>query len=147
MTPAPAILLVDDAPEDREATRRAFAKSGVRNPVYECAGGDEALDFLHRRGRYRDPATSPRPGLILLDLNMPGTDGHEVLADLKSDADLKTIPVLVLSSSSDSVDIEQCYRAGANSYVVKPVDLARFLEAIQRLKDYWLEVVVLPRSE
>ena len=144
---AQPILLVDDTPEDREATIRAFARSGLTNPVHECVDGEEALDYLHRRGKYRDPATSPRPGLILLDLNMPGTDGREVLADVKADAELRSIPVLVLSSSRDEVDIDHCYRAGANSYIVKPVSLDRFFEAIQRLKDYWFEIVVFPRRQ
>lgn len=143
---ARAILLVEDSPEDREATVRAFARAGLANPVYQCEDGDQALDYLHRRGRFADPATSPRPGLILLDLNMPGTDGREVLAEVKGDDSLKVIPVVVLTTSDDEVDIEKCYAAGANSYVTKPVDLDGFIEAIRRMKDYWFEVVVLPKG-
>lgn len=136
------LLLVEDSPEDRMATLRAFKKAGLINPIFSCVNGDDALDFLYRRGAYCDPASAPRPGVILLDLNMPGTDGREVLGDIKNNEILKTIPVIVLTTSSDSRDIETCYLAGANSYVTKPVDLPGFLLAIQRLKDWWFEVVV-----
>ena len=93
------------------------------------------------------PTMAPRPGIILLDLNMPGTDGREVLNDIKNNDDLKMIPVIVLTTSSDARDIESCYKAGANSYVTKPVDLPGFLLAMQRLKDWWFEVVVLAKPE
>ena len=145
-TPNQPILLVEDSPEDFEATRRALQKSGLRNPVYRCADGDEALDFLHRRGVFADPATSPRPGIILLDLNLPGTDGREVLSDIKQDERLKQIPVIVLTTSSDERDVDACYRAGANSYIQKPVDMDGFIKAIERLNDFWFEVVILPRN-
>ena len=85
--------------------------------------------------------------MILLDLNLPGTDGREVLEDIKGDAELQSIPVVVLTTSSDERDIEACYQAGANSYVQKPVNLDGFIEAIRRLKDYWLEIAILPRSD
>ena len=140
------LLLVEDSPEDRTATLRAFKKAGMENPVFSCVNGDDALDFLHRRGRYTDPAAAPRPALVLLDLNMPGTDGRDVLSEIKNDEELKTIPVVVLTTSSDARDIESCYKAGANSYVTKPVDLPGFLQAIQRLKDWWFEVVILPKA-
>ncbi|MEA2601294.1 MAG: hypothetical protein QOF89_2286 [Acidobacteriota bacterium] len=139
------ILLVEDSPEDFETTERALRKSGLKNPIFRCADGDEALDFLHRRGRFVDPETSPRPGVILLDLNLPGTDGREVLNEVKTDPNLKQIPVIVLTTSKDDRDIEVCYRCGANSYIQKPVDLEGFMRAIERLNDYWFEVVILPR--
>src|SRR3954454_21049656 len=88
-SPNQPILLVEDSPEDFETTERAFRRSGLKNPIYRCADGDEALDFLHRRGQYADPHKSPRPGVILLDLNLPGTDGREVLSDIKNDPSLK----------------------------------------------------------
>src|SRR5215208_4460697 len=116
VTPKQPILLVEDSPEDVETTRRAFQRSGLRNPVFHCSTGDEALDYLFRRGAYADPASSPRPGVILLDLNLPGTDGREVLEEIKRDGDLKQIPVVVLTTSSDDRDVTACYRAGANSY-------------------------------
>src|SRR5438105_2527750 len=95
------ILLVEDSPEDYQATVRAFQKAGLANPIFRCASGDDALDYLHRRGAYADPGRSPRPGVILLDLNLPGTDGREVLAEVKADARLKAIPVIVLTTSAD----------------------------------------------
>jgi CheY-like chemotaxis protein len=139
------ILLIEDSPEDFETTERAFRRSGLKNPIYRCADGDEALDFLYRRGRHADTDNAPRPGVILLDLNLPGTDGREVLSEIKNDPDLKQIPVIVLTTSKDERDIEVCYRCGANSYIQKPVDLDGFMKAIERLNDYWFEVVILPR--
>lgn len=147
MSETQPILLVEDSPEDFETTERAFRKSGLNNPIFRCADGDEALDFLHRRGRYSDPKKAPRPGVILLDLNLPGTDGREVLNEIKTDPDLKQIPVIVLTTSKDERDIEVCYRCGANSYIHKPVDLDGFMKAIERLNDYWFEVVILPRTQ
>jgi CheY-like chemotaxis protein len=144
--PSQPILLVEDSPEDFETTSRAFRRSGLKNPIIRCADGDEALDFLHRRGGYADPESSPRPGVILLDLNLPGTDGREVLSDIKADPELKQIPVIVLTTSSDNRDVEACYRAGASSYIQKPVDLEGFMKAIERLNDYWFEVVILPKG-
>ncbi len=141
-----AILLVEDSPEDYEVTVRAFRKANLLNPVFHCQDGEEALDYLYRRGRYADPTSAPRPGLVLLDLNLPGTDGRQVLAQIKSDAQLRTIPVVVLTTSADERDIEGCYRAGANSYVQKPVSLDAFLRSVQVLKSYWIEVAILPRS-
>ncbi|HEX2309295.1 MAG TPA: response regulator [Vicinamibacterales bacterium] len=139
------ILLVEDSPEDFETTRRAFRRAGLRNPMLHCATGDDALDFLHRRGRYT-AATAPRPGIILLDLNLPGTDGRAVLAEIKAEAGLSEIPVVVLTTSADDRDVEACYQAGANSYVQKPVNLDAFMVAIQRLHDYWFDVVILPHE-
>ena len=141
------ILLVEDSPEDFEATLRAFRKSGLKNTVLRCADGDEALDFLHRRGAYADPANSPRPGVILLDLNLPGTDGRQVLNEIKNNERLRDIPVVVLTTSADERDITACYRAGANSYIQKPVDIDGFMKAIERLNGYWFEVVILPKGD
>jgi CheY-like chemotaxis protein len=145
-TPNQPILLVEDSPEDYEATERAFRRSGLKNPIHRCADGDEALDYLFRRGAFADPARSPRPGIILLDLNLPGTDGREVLETVKGDEVLRQIPVIVLTTSSDERDVQACYLAGANSYIQKPVDLEGFMKAIERLHDYWFEVVILPRE-
>lgn len=150
MTPARAehpILLVEDSPEDAEATLRAFKRAGMANPFHHVGDGDAALDYLYQRGRYAAPGAAPRPGLILLDLNLPGTDGREVLAEVKKDDALRKIPVIVLTTSTDERDIEGCYRAGANSYVKKPVDLDGFMAAVRRLTDFWFEVVVLPKAE
>lgn len=143
-SPNQPILLVEDSPEDFETTKRAFRRSGLKNPIHRCADGDEALDFLFRRGSHADAA---RPGVILLDLNLPGTDGREVLSEIKADPNLKQIPVIVLTTSSDSRDVSACYSAGANSYIQKPVDLDGFMRAIERLNDFWFEVVILPREQ
>jgi two-component system response regulator len=145
--PQQPILLVEDSPEDYEATVRALRKAGLANPLVRCEDGDEALDYLYRRGAFVDPQSSPRPGIVLLDLNLPGTDGREVLAEMKADSSLRSIPVVVLTTSSDERDVDRCYQAGANSYIRKPVDLAGFITAIQRLKDFWFEVVILPKAE
>lgn len=145
--PQQPILLVEDSPEDFEATVRALKRAGLANPIHRCEDGDEALEFLFRRGRYADPASAPRPGIILLDLNLPGTDGREVLAEIKADAALRAIPVVILTTSTDERDVERCYSAGANSYIKKPVDLDGFMRAIQRLKEFWFEIVIVPRIE
>jgi CheY-like chemotaxis protein len=145
-SPSQPILLVEDSPEDYEATVRAFMRSGLKNPIFRCEDGDNALDFLHRRGRYENPEESPRPGVILLDLNLPGTDGREVLTEIKQSEELKQIPVIVLTTSNDARDVDSCYQAGANSYIQKPVDMEGFIRAIERLKGYWFEVVVLPQG-
>lgn len=140
------ILLVEDTPEDAEATLRAFKKAGMANPIFHCTDGDDALDYLRQQGKYADPAKAPRPGMILLDLNMPGTDGREVLSEIKADESLRQIPVIVLTTSADERDIQSCYRDGANSYIQKPVDMKGFLESIQRLVDYWYHIVLLPKT-
>jgi CheY-like chemotaxis protein len=144
---APPILLIEDSPEDHEVTVRAFKKMSVANPIYRCADGDEALDFLYRRGRYRSADSAPRPALILLDLNLPGTDGREVLMEIKSDADLKIIPVVILTTSGDERDVQRSYAAGANAYMQKPVSLDEFMRVIERIRDYWLTGVTLPRDQ
>lgn len=140
------ILLVEDSPEDQEVTIRALQSSGIRS-IYHCSDGEQALDFLYRRGQYSDPTTAPRPGIILLDLNLPGTDGREVLAEVKQDPDLRSIPIVVLTTSRDQRDVAVCYRNGANSYMQKPVNLDTFNEAIHTLKRYWFESMELPPLE
>ena len=129
------------------AMERALRKSKLANPIVRCTEGDEALDYLLRRGKYSRPEMSPRPGIILLDLNLPGTDGRDVLHEIKKHPELCKIPTVVLTTSADERDIDECYRAGANSYVQKPVNLDGLFAAIQRLKDYWFEVVILPINE
>lgn len=145
MTPQQPILIVEDSPEDFETTVRALRKAGLANPIHRCEDGDDALDFLHRRGRWAEPVAAPRPGIVLLDLNLPGTDGREVLAAIKRDDALRSIPVVILTTSTDERDVERCYADGANSYIKKPVDLAGFMRAIQRLKEFWFEIVIVPK--
>lgn len=138
------ILIIEDSPEDYETTVRALRKAKLRNAIFRCSDGDDALDFLYQRGAHTITSEAPRPSVILLDLNLPGTDGREVLETIKGDDDLKAIPVIVLTSSSDERDIDSCYQMGANTYIHKPVDLAGFMEAIGRMADYWFEVAILP---
>jgi len=141
------ILMVEDSPEDCHAMMRAFQKAGLLNPIIRCEDGDEAIEYLFCRGRYAPPAEAPIPGIILLDLNLPGTDGHEVLTTLKSNGRLKKIPVIVLTTSCEKNDIDRCYQAGASSYICKPLDLSGLMNAIQRLKEYWFEIAVIPKGE
>ncbi len=142
--PRHLILIVEDSDEHFEAIRRAFAKTGITNPIHRCCDGDEALDYLFCRGVYADAANAPRPAVMLLDLNLPGTDGREVLDCLKADPQLRILPVVVLSTSSNPGDIELCYRTGASSYIVKPVRFDDFLKTVENLKSYWFDTVALP---
>jgi CheY-like chemotaxis protein len=141
------ILIVEDSPEDYEITVRALRKSKLNNPIYHCDNGDDAMDFIYQRNRFSDKTLAPRPGIILLDLNIPGTGGKEILKELKSDPQMKSIPVVVLTTSNDTRDINRCYEYGANSYLQKPVDLIRFFESIERMKEYWFEIAILPSEE
>jgi CheY-like chemotaxis protein len=146
VNPTKTILIVEDSDDDFFATERSFKKTGLSNPIRRCTNGEQTLEYLYRRGEFVDPQKSPRPGIILLDLNLPGTDGREVLRIIKSDKNLHKIPVIVLTTSDAEQDIESCYAAGANSYVKKPVDMQGFVLAIARLHEYWIEVAVLPKD-
>jgi CheY-like chemotaxis protein len=147
LQPNQTILVVEDSPDDYAMIKRGFKKARMANPVYHCEDGEEALDFLFHKGDYAPPNNPPLPGIILLDLNLPGTDGHEVLNEIKNNPELKKIPIIVLTTSSDERDIEKSYRNGANSYITKPVTFSGFTEAIQRLKEYWFSIVILPKGE
>ncbi len=138
------ILLIEDSDEDVAATIRGLRREDVALVVHRCTTGDQALDYLYQRGRYSGAAQAPRPDLILLDLNLPGTDGRALLAVIKDDEDLKAIPVVVLTTSNNPKDIASCYQRGANSYQIKPVDYARFKQSVQTLIDYWFLIVTLP---
>jgi two-component system, response regulator len=140
------ILIVEDNDNDYHATLRAFKKAGLANPIQRCIDGDQALDYLYKRGEFSPPSEAPRPSLILLDLNLPGTDGREVLRVIKADQSLRLIPVVVLTISEATEDINDCYAAGANTYIMKPVDFEKFIHAIARLEEYWFEVAILPRA-
>lgn len=137
------LLLVEDSEDDYEATTRAFEKASLRNPVHWSRSGSEALDYL--RQSCSDHRTMP--GLILLDLNMPGLDGRKTLQLIKQDNTLKRIPVIILTTSADERDINACYEMGANTYVQKPVSFQGLIEAIRRLKEYWFEIALLPKDE
>ncbi|MBW4576870.1 MAG: response regulator [Aphanothece sp. CMT-3BRIN-NPC111] len=137
------LLLVEDSDEDFEAFGRMIKKSSIAHPIYRCIDGDEALDFLYHTGEYAEKVSSPRPSIILLDLNLPGTDGREVLEQIKQDDVLKSIPVVVFTTSSSPKDIDICYQYGANSYIIKPIDIKKFMKTIQVVIDYWFETVIL----
>jgi CheY-like chemotaxis protein len=136
------ILLVEDSPTDADLTREAFRRARIANRLNVVVDGVEAVAFLRREGAYAD---APRPGLILLDLNLPRKDGREVLAEIKSDDDLKVIPVLVMTSSRAESDVLRSYQLHANGYVAKPLDFAQFIEAVRAIERFWFAVVTLPR--
>ncbi|MCM0591241.1 MAG: response regulator [Gloeotrichia echinulata IR180] len=143
---AKPLLVIEDSDEDYEALCRVMRQQSVINPVFRCTDGDEALDFLYHTGIYENVQIAPRPAIILLDLNLPGTDGREVLAQMKQDENLKYIPVVVFSTSSNPKDIEICYRYSVASYILKPVDINRLVKTISTFIAYWLDIVVFPDS-
>ena len=138
------LLVIEDSDEDFTALKRTLNKVRVSHPVYRCEDGEDALDFLYRQGEYENEATSPRPALIVLDLNLPGTDGREVLATVKEDRDLQTIPVIIFSTSSNPIDIEACYRHGVSGYIVKPMNSAQLQKLVEIFTQYWFKAVELP---
>lgn len=138
------ILMADDDADDRLMTREAFEESRLANDLRFVENGVELMDYLKRRGAYADPASSPRPGLILLDLNMPKKDGREALQEIKADPKLRNIRVVVMTTSKAEEDIFRTYDLGASSYVTKPVTFANLVDVIKTLGKYWLEIVELP---
>ncbi|MEH2440449.1 response regulator [Nostoc sp.] len=140
----PLLLVVEDSNEDFEALQRFLKRSSIPIFIQRCVNGEQALAFLYRTGSYINRESSPRPGLIVLDLNLPGTDGREVLRRIKLDDNLKRIPVVVFTTSNNPKDIEVCYQYGVNSYIVKPINFAQLKRDIQMLVEYWFEVTTLP---
>lgn len=138
------ILLVEDSPTDIMMVREVLEQAGARNTLHVVEDGAEALRFLRREGHYDH---APRPDLILLDLNLPGMNGREVLAEIKADAGLRTIPVVILTSSHNEADVDGAYRHWANCYVTKPVDYDDFAETVRRIERFWLGVVTLTEKE
>lgn len=138
------ILLVEDNPDHVLIIQRGLAANHVLNEIRVVKDGQEALDYLFRKGSYADPAAAPRPGLILLDIKLPKVDGFEVLQRIKSTPSLKAIPVIMLTSSEQETDIARSYLEGANSYITKPIQFAEFVEKIKELKLYWILVNKLP---
>jgi CheY-like chemotaxis protein len=136
------VLLVEDDPGDVLMTREAFEHHKLANSLHVVEDGVEALKFLRREGDYAD---APRPGLILLDLNLPKKDGREVLAEIKSDDDLCDIPVVVLTTSSAEQDVLKSYKLHANAYVTKPVNFNRFVDVVRQIDEFFVTVVTLPR--
>jgi two-component system response regulator len=146
LTRSQCILLVEDNQDDYEATSRAFKKAHLCNPIVWCKSGREALDYLKQEGAYKGAPMRSRPGLVLLDLNMPGMDGRKTLEAIKQDDALKQVPVIILTTSADERDIQACYESGANTYVQKPVSFDGLIEAMGRLKAYWFEIALLPKE-
>lgn len=135
------ILLVEDNPGDVRLTKEALRGARVANELHVVGDGEEAIDFLNRRGEHRD---APRPDIVLLDLNLPRLDGSEVLAQIKTDPDLAKIPIIVLTSSSAGADIQRAYELHANCFISKPVDFTEFIGAVRSLEGFWLKIVKLP---
>lgn len=141
------ILMADDDADDRDMTREAFEESRLLNDLRFVEDGVELMDYLKRRGKYGDPASSPRPGLILLDLNMPKKDGREALQEIKADPALKSIRIVVLTTSKAEEDIYRTYELSAASYITKPVKFEALVDVVKTLGHYWLEIVELPNGE
>ncbi len=140
------ILVVEDDPEDRQLVEKAIEVNQWANELYFVEDGEEALDYLYYRGKYSDPASAPRPGLLLLDLNLPKKNGREVLQEIKADPTMRALPVIVFSTSQAIEDIQACYDVGANSYISKPNTFVGLVKTMEALRQYWFGVVELPPS-
>ncbi len=138
------ILMADDDADDRMLTKDALEESRVSNELYFVEDGEELLDYLNQRGKFADAGKAPRPGLILLDLNMPKKDGREALREIKADPDLRRIPVVIMTTSKAEEDVFRSYDLGANSFITKPVTFERLVELMRALGQYWIEFVELP---
>ena len=141
------ILLVEDNEMDVTLTLDAFREAQLENTICVCRDGDEALDYLFGRGPFSDRTASPLPDLVLLDIKLPRTDGHEVLRQVKSTPGLKRIPVIMLTSSSEQSDVLASYDNAANGYIVKPVSFDGFISAVRAIEDYWFSVNVGPPGD
>ncbi len=139
--------MADDSEDDRFLAREALRESRVLNDLHEVEDGEELMDYLKRRGAYADAERSPRPGFILLDLNMPRKSGREALEEIKADASLKRIPVVVLTTSEEEADVIQSYDLGVNSFVTKPVSFGALVDVMKTIGKYWIEIVSIPSSD
>ncbi|HYE32564.1 MAG TPA: response regulator [Methylomirabilota bacterium] len=138
------ILLADDDPDDRLLTKHAMEENRLVNQLRCVEDGEELMDYLLHRGKFKDPASAPRPGLILLDLNMPRKDGREALREIKADPQLRQIPVVVLTTSKAEEDIYRTYDLGVNSFITKPVTFDGLVQVMKTVSKYWFEIVELP---
>lgn len=138
------ILMADDDADDRLMTQEALNEAKLSNDLYFVEDGEELMDYLYHRGKYEDPHSSPRPGLILLDLNMPRKDGREALKEIKADQELKRVPVVVLTTSKAEEDIFRAYDLGVNSFISKPLTFEDLVNVMKSLAQYWFRIVKLP---
>lgn len=138
------ILMAEDDPDDRVLAREALEESSLANDLRFVQDGEELLDYLRQRGKYSDPSLAPRPGLILLDLNMPKKDGREAVREIKADPALRRIPIVVLTTSKAEEDIFRSYELGVSSFIIKPVSFESLVEIMKTLSRYWFEIVELP---
>ncbi len=141
------ILMADDDEDDCLLAREALVESRLANDLHIVRDGEELMDYLYQRGKYADWGSAPRPGLILLDLNMPKKDGREALREIKSDPLLRQIPIIVLTTSKAEQDIYRSYELGANSFISKPVTFASLVEVMKTVGKYWFEIVELPLEQ
>lgn len=141
------ILYAEDDDDDRLLTRDAMQQARLANDLRMVVDGEDLMDYLHRRGKYTDPASSPRPDVILLDLRMPRKDGREALREIKADPHLRRIPVIVLTTSTADDDVFRSYDLGANSFVSKPVTFDALVEVLRTMGRYWFEIIELPPEE
>jgi CheY-like chemotaxis protein len=139
--------MADDDADDRMLAKDALDESRLANELHFVEDGEELMDYLHRRGGYAVPGAAPRPGIILLDLNMPKKDGREALREIKADPELRRIPVVVLTTSKADEDICRTYDVGANSYITKPVTFEGLVDVVRALGRYWFELVALPATQ
>ena len=138
------ILMADDDADDRQLTREALEDARLINDIRFVENGEELMEYLRHQGKWTSPADAPRPGLILLDLNMPRKDGRTVLKEIKQDPEFRTIPVVILTTSKSDEDVYRSYDLGVNSYIVKPVTFEALVDILQTLEKYWFEIVELP---
>ena len=138
------ILMAEDDPDDRLLSQEALKESRLANVIRYVEDGEELMDYLNQHGKYTDPIENPRPGIILLDLNMPKKDGREALREIKASRELRSIPVVVLTTSKAEEDILRSYDLGVSGYVTKPVSLQELIEVMKTLSKYWFEIVELP---
>jgi CheY-like chemotaxis protein len=144
MKPPHAILLVEDNPADIKITQRALKESGLEVELVVVRDGEEAVDYLLRRGPHASPTDWREPALVLLDLNLPRMTGREVLERIRGTPELRAVPVIVLTTSRRHEDVQQMYASGANTYIEKPQDFARFVQVLQSIQQYWLDTALLP---